>query len=144
MKIQSRLIGLFFVSILCVSACKKKDQESGAASLHITGSIQIDPSLFKYAQETDTIFLMVRPAEGGPPLAVEKFMGKNYPYVFELTQKNIMMQQPVEGPLNLTVRVDKDGDPMTKSPGDLIGDYEKNPVSIDAKDVIVTIRERMQ
>lgn len=130
-----------FSALILVSACKKeaKPKEEG---LRISGTIEIDPALLKQAQDSDVIFLMARPGEGGPPAAVMKFTGRNYPYPFTLTQANLMMpESEVDGPLNLTVRVDKDGDPMTKMRGDLIGGYDKNPAPIDAQNVAVKINQ---
>ena len=130
---------------LFLAACSKKAEEQKPESLSISGTIQIDPALLKQVRDTDTIFLIARPASGGPPVAVEKFAGRNYPYAFTLTEKNIMI--PIENldvPLNLTVRVDKDGDPMTKKPGDLAGTYEKNPVSLRSEGLTVLVNELLK
>ena len=50
-----------------------------------------------------------------------------------------MQGTPFTGKINITVRLDKDGDPTTRGAGDLTGEYKKNPVEVGAKnaDVIV-------
>ncbi|MBI3012110.1 MAG: hypothetical protein HYY63_00615 [Elusimicrobia bacterium] len=110
--------------------------------LDISGTIQLDTNLLRRASANDTIFLIARPAIGGPPAAVQKFTGKNYPYSFHLTEQSRMLAgKPLDVPLNLTVRVDKDGDAITKNPGDLLGAYEKNPVPLQAENISITINE---
>ena len=132
---------LLFLAVPIIIGCSKKREEK-PDSLNIFGTIQIDPALKKYTKESDVIFLIAKPASGGPPVAVIRFTGKNYPYSFNLTNQNLMISETVlDAPLNLSVRVDKDGEASTKNSGDLIGTCEKNPVSIQSENVILTIQE---
>jgi hypothetical protein len=43
------------------------------------------------------------------------------------------------GNLNVSVRIDKDGNAMTREPGSLKGDYKKNPVKIGSQKVDIII-----
>ena len=153
--------GLAMLVTAAIVGCSKKTEEKKEAGLNISGTIEIDPNLAKKTGDGDTLYLIARPAAGGPPVAVLKLTGKNYPYSFTLTEQNLMVPPPAErpegvgnasptgggmmpsesiaSPLNLTVRVDKDGDPMTKLPGDLEGAYEKNPVSLNQQNVAIRI-----
>ncbi|OGR95819.1 MAG: hypothetical protein A2902_01905 [Elusimicrobia bacterium RIFCSPLOWO2_01_FULL_64_13] len=130
---------------LAVSACSKKNEEKAAHAdepLSISGTIRLDPSLARKVKGSDSIFLIARPVEGGPPLAVEKFTGKDYPYAFTLSGTHMMTEHThAHGPVALTVRVDKDGNAMTKEPGDLLGAYAKNPVSLQAEGVEIVVNE---
>ena len=138
----------FALALGTVAGCQKKEAVSSASTasmLQISGTIQLASDLASKVQETDTVFLIARPAEGGPPLAVKKWLGKSYPYAFELTDKDLMIPDRIlDTPLNLIVRVDKDGDAMTKNPGDLMGTYEKNPVSLKAENVEILVNEVLQ
>lgn len=141
-KLQTRPIILLLTLLFMVACAKKEPQKK---ELHISGTIQLDPSLKNKTSEKDTIFLMAKPALGGPPVAALKLVGNEYPYSFHLTSENLMTpDSSLDVPLNLTVRVDKDGDAFTKGPNDLIGTYEKNPVSIEASDIVITINETLQ
>ena len=40
--------------------------------------------------------------------------------------------------------IDKDGNPVTRTPGDMTGDYKKNPVEVGAKNVDVVIDQLIQ
>lgn len=131
-------------ALLSFPGCSGK-KEAPKPTLNISGTIEIDPALVKNTADADTIFLIARPATGGPPLAVKRFSGKAYPYAFTLQTEDLMIQQEaVDVPLDLTVRVDKDGDAMTRKPGDLLGSYEKNPVSLEASGVAITVKQRME
>ncbi len=134
---------LLFLPLFLLLACVKKEPKK--KELHISGSIQIDPSFKNKTSKKDTIFLMAKPAPGGPPVAVQKLVGNDYPYTFHLTSQDLMTPESLlDVPLNLTVRVDKDGDAFTKGPRDLIGTYEKNPISLETSDIIITINETFQ
>jgi hypothetical protein len=62
-----------------------------------------------------------------------------------LSQENVMMQgTPFTGKINLTVRLDKDGNPVTRTPGDMTGEYKKNPAEVGTKNVDVVIDQVMQ
>lgn len=139
--VKTVLLGM--ISLMFAAGCKKQEAKA-PATLHISGSIEIDPQLAKKTQGSDVIFLIARPATGGPPLAVVRMMGNKYPMAFQITDQNLMMQQQVvDMPLELSVRVDKDGDAMTRNPGDLTGTYEKNPVSLQAHDVVIRVNQSL-
>src|SRR4051812_21911635 len=111
---------VFLLVSFLIIGCRKAPRLIGGQAeaesqslIDISGRIELDPSLKDKVADKDTVFLIARPAAGGPPLAAIKFLGKSYPYVFSLTEQNIMVRQ-LDQPVNLTVRVDKDGDPMTK------------------------------
>ena len=146
MKRTSKQLKWILIAAVLVAACSKKTQEKKEdSSFNISGLIQIDPKLLKGARDSDTIFLMAKPAAGGPPVAVQKFTGRKYPYPYVLTEKDLMMpQESLQSPLNLSVRVDKDGDPMTKAPGDLVGTYEKNPVSLHSENIVIQVNEALK
>jgi hypothetical protein len=93
------------------------------------------------------LFIIARPATaaGGPPLAVKKIARPTFPVDYTLNQDNVMMQgTPFTGKINLTVRLDKDGNPVTRTPGDLTGEYKKNPVEVGTKNVDVVLDQLAQ
>ncbi len=70
-----------------------------------------------------TLFLSVRPRgapDRGPPVAAKRFANPRFPLEFEVGPGDVMLQgMPFEGPFDLWARLDTDGDPLTRSPGDL-------------------------
>ena len=58
---------------------------------------------------------------GGPPVAVRKFASPTFPQSFSVTSANTMLKgMPFAGPFDIQVRLDQDGNAMTKSAGDLV------------------------
>lgn len=140
MRCYSKFTGLLAFTFVFTLSCSKKGEEKKEPQLSISGTIQVKASLAKHTKDSDVIFLIARAINEGPPVAVKRFAGKKYPYPFTIAQEDLMIaERKVQKPLNLTVRVDKDGDPMTKKPGDLTGTYERNPVSIHSENVVITI-----
>jgi tetratricopeptide (TPR) repeat protein len=125
-------------------------EPAGAAapsSAQISGKISIDSKLQASVDPNASLFIIARPASvaGGPPLAVKKVDRPTFPLDYSLGQENVMMQgTPFSGKINITVRLDKDGNPTTRRSGDLFGDYKKNPVEVGAKNVDVLIDQAAQ
>lgn len=112
----------------------------------ISGTIDIDANLRGKFMGDETLFIMARVArgsgEGGPPVAVLRATSFRFPFRYTLSQQNVMMEgMPFEGPLNISVRVDKDGNPMTRNSGDLVGSYGRNPAQVGDAGVDIVINE---
>ena len=114
---------------------------SSASSGQITGQITIDPKLKAAIDPQAVLFIIARPAAGGgPPLAVKKIDRPTFPLSYSLGAENMMTQgMPFTGKLTITVRLDQDGNPGTRGPGDLTGDYKKNPVEVGTKNVDIVL-----
>jgi cytochrome c-type biogenesis protein CcmH len=120
------------------------DQASPAtpASQQITGKITIDPKLKASPDRQAVLFIIARPvgAAKGPPLAVKKIDRPVFPLSYSLGPENVMMQgSPFTGSVAITARLDKDGNPTTRQPGDLTGDYKKNPVAVGSKNIDIVL-----
>jgi hypothetical protein len=94
----------------------------------LSGVIKVSPKLSSKVQAGDTIFLMVRRWDAaskgplGPPLAVKKLTAGTWPQPFALDSRDAMLAgTQFEGKVVVMARLDKDGDAMTKNPGDLVG-----------------------
>lgn len=62
------------------------------------------------------LFVIARNAAGGPPLAVKRLPVGPFPLAFELGPADVMIAgRPFAGPITLTARVDRDGDPLTRT-----------------------------
>ncbi len=69
------------------------------------------------------LFLIARTSPVGPPLAVQRLPVGPFPMDFEIGPGDVMIPGlPFAGAINLTARIDADGDPLTPAaPGDLRG-----------------------
>ena len=114
---------------------KPRQQTAGPAistNQQITGKISIDPKLKGNVDSQAALFIIARPSgvDKGPPLAVKKIDRPVFPLSYSLGPENVMMQGvPFTGTITITARLDKDGNPATRQPGDLTGDYKGNPAS---------------
>ncbi len=88
----------------------------------IRGRVEIAEPLRDSVPEQAILFLIARRQDTGPPLAVLRIPNPSFPYEFELGQANVMIPTlRFEGDLQLTARLDSDGNARTKLPGDLVG-----------------------
>jgi len=110
----------------------------------IAGRISLAPALKKDVTPNDVVYLTARrmpdtPGTRGSLVAVKRFMARDLPIPFTLSEADMMFKNGnFEGLLQLTVRVDKDGDPMTHKKGDLYGLLDNVKVGSSAVDVKVT------
>jgi len=73
-------------------------------------------------KERMMFFISARPAGGGPPIAAQRMFRPEFPYKFVLSAKDAMIAgTPFEGELEITARLDQDGDPITRQEGDFFG-----------------------
>ena len=127
-----------------------KTQPTAAATTNtgqqISGKITIDPKLKGNADSQAVLFIIARPAGGGggPPLAVKKIEQPVFPLSYALGSENVMMQgMPFAGKVNISVRLDKDGNPTTRQPGDLTGET-KIPVDVGAKNIDIVLDQMVK
>ena len=86
-----------------------------------------------------TLFVIARPkgARGGPPLAVLRVTAPSFPFAFELSQANVMIpSMRFAGEMDVTARLDGDGNAMTRDAADLEGNAASAHVPGDAGAVI--------
>ncbi len=91
----------------------------------ITGTIELAPALKDRVKSGDVVFLAVRADQGGAPgplVAVDKLTVGTWPLRFDIDGSKAMTGgSSFAGRVFVVVRVDKDGDAMTKQPGDVTG-----------------------
>lgn len=90
----------------------------------------------------DVMFLAARRAGGlpgpGSMLAVQKLAAEDFPMRFSMSSRDAMIPGvPFEGPVSITVRVDKDGDAMTRRKGDVFG--QANNVAVGSQKVVIVL-----
>jgi cytochrome c-type biogenesis protein CcmH len=118
-----------------------------ARSAQISGKITIDPKLKAHIDPNETLYIRAPPAggAGGPPLAVKKLDKPVFPLNYSLGQENVMMPGvPFNGKINVTVRLDKDGNPTTRGTGDMTGELKSNPIDAGASNADITIDQIVQ
>lgn len=109
----------------------------------ISGRVLIAPELESKVSPTDTLFVIVRRPGGSPrPLAVKRIDGPKFPVPFEITGADVMVQgSELRGMVDIVARVDKDGKAGQPQPGDLEGQYDKNPTLPGGSNLEIVIRK---
>jgi cytochrome c-type biogenesis protein CcmH len=95
---------------------------TGAASGPIEGTLELAPDLVGKVPPGAVLFVIARTASAGPPLAVLRIPNPSFPHPFSIGPDNRMIQSmPFAGEIRISVRVDGDGNVMSRNPGDLQG-----------------------
>jgi cytochrome c-type biogenesis protein CcmH len=91
---------------------------SGPAEVVLSGTLTLDASAEITGSEI--LFVSVRAPGGGPPLAALRLPPGPFPMDFEITTANAIAMggapRPFPDALMLSVRIDRDGDPISKAP----------------------------
>ncbi|MBM4119739.1 MAG: hypothetical protein ACKOBZ_02340 [Nitrospira sp.] len=109
----------------------------------ISGRILIAPELESNLSPTDTLFVIVRRPGGSPrPLAVKRIDGPKFPVLFEISNADMMVPgSELRGMVDIVARVDKDGKAGQPQPGDLEGQYDKNPTLPGGSNLEILIKK---
>ena len=98
----------------------------------IHGEITIKPELLSKIKTNSIMFVIVRryapKGQKGMMIAaikVENIRADRFPLRYAVTPKDAMMGAPLAGKVQVSARIDQDGDAISKQPGDLIGSAEK-------------------
>ena len=107
----------------------------------ITGTVTIDPSVASKMAPTDVLFVIVRRPSGPPrPIAALRIEHPKFPQSFEVTNADVMVQgSELRGMVVVLARLDKDGSAGPAQPGDIEGEFAKNPTMAGAKDVEIVL-----
>lgn len=107
----------------------------------ISGTVTIDPTLVSKVAPTDVLFVIVRRPSGPPrPLAALRIEHPKFPQPFEITNADVMIQgSELKGMVAVIARLDKDGSAGPAQPGDIEGEFSKNPTMAGAKDIEIVL-----
>ncbi len=109
----------------------------------LSGVIKVDDKVKSKVAPGDVICVVARKYEEGatgpgPPRAVQKLTVDKFPLKFSLDSRDAMLVgTTLAGKVVVTARVDKDGDAITKNPGDVTG--QTKPVEPPKKDLVLQL-----
>jgi hypothetical protein len=116
-------------------------------SHHVKGMIKIHPKAKDRVKPGAAVFLIVKRPDAsgqptGTPLAVEKLTWSGDAIPFELTEKQAMIAgTQLTGEVIVIAHYDQDGDAISKSPGDVMGQVK---VTIPADNVNLFLDDVLQ
>ncbi|HXH86153.1 MAG TPA: hypothetical protein VNI35_04965, partial [Nitrospira sp.] len=102
----------------------------------IAGRVVISPALADQVRSTDVLFVIVKRPGGLPrPVAAKRIENPKFPVPFEITNADVMVQgSELRGMVDVTARLDRDGQAGPAQPGDIEGRYAKNPTLPGGRD----------
>ena len=125
-------------------AAIEKAADRGAPELAISGTVKLSPKLQEPWPAGSPVFVIARSRDGGPPYAVRRYDGVKPPFPYSLGSENVMLGGGAPKRLVITVRVDQDGDAMTRQLGDLEGGPSAAVAPIGSVDVAVDRPAQLQ
>ena len=141
---KKHLIPLLFLGIILlagIAAWQGVLHGGKEAASSIAGVVTIDPALASQVAPTDVLFVIVKRPSGPPrPLAAVRIDHPKFPQPFEVTNADVMLQgSELKGVVAVIARLDKDGNAGPAQPGDIEGEYAKNPTMVGAKNVEIVL-----
>lgn len=116
--------------------------EPGFIGLIASGVVDMAPEAAGSALPGWTLYIIARPAEGGPAIAAKRVDKPTFPISFEMTELDIMMGQPKSGmKISVEARYDADGDPITKGKDDFYGKAD-GEIVVGAKNTKVSLKKQ--
>lgn len=96
--------------------------EAPASDFAISGTVTLSGKLKSPWPAGAPVFVIARDPKGGPPFAARRYDGVMAPFKYALGPGDVMFAGAAAPTrLVVTVRVDQDGDALTRQPGDLEG-----------------------
>lgn len=107
----------------------------------VSGTIHLDPQIRNQARSAKTVFIVLAPEDGGPPLAMQRLIRPKFPLNYVLTKDDMVAQgRPFSGRVKVKVQLDGDGRLESFARGDFKGEVSQ-AIPIGARDVDVVVNQ---
>ncbi len=108
------------------------------SGMSVSGTIDITPELFTRLRGSETLYIMARRGESGPPMAVRRFKSLQFPMAYTLTGADQMAQGPsFAGEVTIVARIDLDGNAGVPQAGDMEGIIPRVVIGHTGADVVI-------
>ena len=115
----------------------------------IYGQLELDDSVKAKVKAGSVLFVIVRRSapqgQKGMMIAATKLSGITtgaFPLKYVVKQSDAMMGAPLVGKVNVSARIDQDGDAISKQPGDIIGSAAKD-VMVGVNPVVIKLNKSL-
>ena len=121
------------------TAGEPSEVAAGGSAAPITGTVELAPEFAGRTPANAVLFIIARHG-AGPPLAVKRIAEPKFPFEFSIGPDDRMIKSmPFTGPIELTARIDADGNATSRSPGDVMGTARTGPVEPGATGVAILL-----
>lgn len=109
----------------------------------IAGNVTLAPALADRAGKEGVLFVIVRRPQGSrQPVAVKRITNPRFPVKFTINDQDLMIQgAQLKGMVEVIARLDRDGSAGPPQPGDLEGEYERNPTLVGGDNIDIQINK---
>lgn len=115
----------------------------GQDAFSLRGSITAPPRLQKRAEKPNSVLLIVATNSAGVPVAVKRIINPRFPLHYSMNENDLLLPGPVwQGPLTVTVHVNKHGRLGTQKKRDLRG-YHRGTARSGDRSVNVVIDQEV-
>jgi cytochrome c-type biogenesis protein CcmH len=104
----------------------------------VRGLIRLHPELADSAAGRPVLFIIARPAGGGPPIAVKRVPAPSFPYEFSLGSADAMTGGQFSGQVTILARLDADGAAGPPASGDING-QTREPVAVGGPPIEIVL-----
>jgi cytochrome c-type biogenesis protein CcmH len=106
----------------------------------ISGTVRLAQDARGNGPVRGALFVIAR-SGAGPPLAVKRVVDPTFPLAFTLGPEDVMLQGgELRGDVTLIARLKRDGRAGPAVPGDFEGTPDRNPITVGAADVQITMK----
>jgi len=122
-----RFFTMALFSLALLASCSKEKIEphiepKPRAQPLLAGVVEIDASVKSQADPLAVLFIIARNEKGQIAAVKKLFPPFQYPVAFSLTSEDAMIAgTSLDGPLQVSARLDKDGSANPAQPGDIVG-----------------------
>lgn len=123
------------------SGGNKQSQVTASGGLIVSGRLELGPEQGKRDFSEFTVYIIAKLAnQPGPPVAVSRHLRVAFPMEFRLDEENLMTPgfPSPDKKLVIEVRLDRDGDALSKEAGDVYG-FTAAPVTVGSKGVSILL-----
>lgn len=107
----------------------------------IRGEIRIAEGVTAPPGGTLYVIAKMTRSKKAPPIAVKRIGFPKFPMAYTLSGNDAMIPgMPFTGKINITARLDSDGNASTREPTDLEGSYAGNPATVGQSDVNIELK----
>lgn len=113
------------------------------AGAPLSGVVSVSPELAEGLPGGGVLFIIARVGGAGPPLAVRRVSSPSFPLEFSIGPEDRMIAtRPFAGEIQLSARLDQDGNATSRSPGDLQGSAARAHAP-GASDIEIVLGEKL-
>jgi len=109
---------------------------------HVSGVINLEPRLARYAARPNTICFVIVKNSGDVPVAIKRYVNPSFPLRFALNSEDLVFSEPGHDNMTIEAQINTHGKVGQLMPGDMFGNASA-PVSTFASNVKISVAKRL-